>query len=272
MNIILIEGIAVLSLICGCLIPFKRNSKPDGLFWLINCFVLTATALLVFYKQNDYWHSDFSTALWLTISASVFLFIIIVIIKNTIWRISTLLFPYLFVLGILAYFSDKLVVSSVLFGEISVWLYYHAIVSILMYALLTIATLSALSSTIQERNIRSKRLNVLSNRLPSVTSSDNLFINLLTLSAFILFFAFVSGMAAQYLQTGRFLNIDHKTILILLAFIIIIIIIFLHIRSGIRGRLATWIVLFVYLFISLGYLGVKFVTNILLAYLDKLII
>ena len=79
-------------------------------------------------------------------------------------------------------------------------------------------------------------------------------------------------MATQNMQNGNFLNIDHKTILILLAFIIIIIIIFLHMRGGIRGRLATWIVLFVYLFMSLGYLGVKFVRNILLTHLDNLII
>jgi ABC-type uncharacterized transport system permease subunit len=242
------------------------------LFWLINVFILTASGLLVFYRQHLYWHSDFSTALWLTICASVLLFIIVITIQNTTWRLSTLLFPYLLLLGILAYFSDQIILTNISAGEISVWIYYHAITSILTYALLTLATLSALSSTIQEGNIRSKRLHVLSQRLPSVTSSDNLFIKLLILCAFILFFAFISGMATQYMQNGRFINIDHKTILILSAFIIIIIIIFLHIRGGIRGRLATWIVLFVYLFMSLGYLGVKFVKNILLAHIDNLII
>jgi len=246
-NITVLEVISLLSLCCGCLIPFRHDNHPDRLFWLISVFVLTSTGLLVFYRQNLYWHSDFSTALWLTICSSVLLFIIIINIQNTTWRLSTLLFPYLFLLGI-------------------------AITSILTYALLTLATLAALSSTIQERNIRSKKLNILSQRLPSVTSSDNLFIRLLILCAFILFFALISGMATQYMQNGKFLNIDHKTILILLAFIIIVIIIFIHIRRGIRGRLATWIVLFVYLFMSLGYLGVKFVRNILLTHLDNLII
>ena len=271
-NITVLEVISLLSLCCGCLIPFRHDNHPDRLFWLISVFVLTSTGLLVFYRQNLYWHSDFSTALWLTIFSSELLFIIIINIQNSTWRLSTLLFPYLFLLGILAYFSDKIILSSFPRGEISVWIYYHAITSILTYALLTLATLAALSSTIQERNIRSKKLNILSQRLPSVTSSDNLFIRLLILCAFILFFALISGMATQYMQNGNFLNIDHKTILILLAFIIIIIIIFLHMRGGIRGRLATWIVLFVYLFMSLGYLGVKFVRNILLTHLDHLII
>jgi len=271
-NITVLEVIALLSLICGCLIPFRRYDHPDRLFWLISIFILTATGLLVFYRQNLYWHSDFSTALWLTICSSVLLFIIIINLQNTMWRLSTLLFPYLFLLGILAYFSDKIILSSFSPREISVWIYYHAITSILTYALLTLATLSALSSTIQERNIRSKRLHIISQRLPPVTSSDNLFIKLLILCAFILFLALISGMATQYMQNGKFLTIDHKTILILSAFIIIIIIIFLHIRGGIRGRLATWIVLFVYLFMSLGYLGVKFVRNVLLAHINDLII
>ena len=75
----------------------------------------------------------------------------------------------------------------------------------------------------------------------------------------------VSGMATQYLMSGRLLVFDHKTTLSLLAFVVIGALLLLHWRTGLRGRQAIRLVLTAYLLLTLAYPGVKFVRDVLLA-------
>ena len=58
---------------------------------------------------------------------------------------------------------------------------------------------------------------------------------------------------------------DHKTILTVTAFLVIGGLLIAQRVSGVRGRLAARFVLLAYLLLTLGYPGVKFVTDILLA-------
>ena len=46
--------------------------------------------------------------------------------------------------------------------------------------------------------------------------------------------------------------------------LIVIFLLFLHYRTGLRGRATTRVVLLAYLLLTLGYPGVKFVTDILM--------
>ena len=88
---------------------------------------------------------------------------------------------------------------------------------------------------------------------------------LLVASEIILAIGLITGMATLYTTTGQFLTFDHKTTLTLIVFVIVGVILFVHFRTGIRGRAATRIVLLAYLLLTLGYPGVKFVTDILLS-------
>ena len=72
-------------------------------------------------------------------------------------------------------------------------------------------------------------------------------------------------MASQWGVTGAVLVFDHKTILTIATFVVIGALLIAHFRSGIRGRRAARIVLVAYLLLTLGYPGVKFVTEVLLA-------
>ena len=74
----------------------------------------------------------------------------------------------------------------------------------------------------------------------------------------------ITGIASLYISTGNFLAVNHKIILTFGVFVTVICIIFVHFLSGIRGRLAMRSVLLAYLLLTLGYPGVKFVTDILL--------
>jgi ABC-type uncharacterized transport system permease subunit len=58
---------------------------------------------------------------------------------------------------------------------------------------------------------------------------------------------------------------DHKVLFTLVAFFVIGALLVAHYRFGIRGRRAARVVLVAYLLMTLGYPGVKFVTDVLVA-------
>ena len=70
-------------------------------------------------------------------------------------------------------------------------------------------------------------------------------------------------VAATHTTTGTLLQIDHKSLLTLVAFLLVIFLLVAHQWFGWRGRKAVRIVLAIQLLLALGYPGVKFVTDIL---------
>ncbi len=74
-----------------------------------------------------------------------------------------------------------------------------------------------------------------------------------------------TGMATEHFDRGVLLKLDHKTLLSLLTVALVIGLLVAHHRSGLRGRRAARLVLLAYVLLSLAYLGVKFVTDVLIA-------
>jgi ABC-type uncharacterized transport system permease subunit len=58
---------------------------------------------------------------------------------------------------------------------------------------------------------------------------------------------------------------DHKTVLTITAFVVIGGLLAAHYKTGLRGRQAARIVLLAYLLLTLGYPGVKFITDVVLS-------
>ena len=73
-----------------------------------------------------------------------------------------------------------------------------------------------------------------------------------------------TGMALQYEETGQVLPLNHKTVLTLAAFVVIGALLIAQRRAGVRGRRAARLVLLGYLLLTLGYPGVKFVSEVLI--------
>ena len=74
----------------------------------------------------------------------------------------------------------------------------------------------------------------------------------------------ITGMASQYFSHGQLLILDHKTIFSISVFLVIGFLLMLNHHSGARGKIVTKLVLLAYLLLTLGYPGVKLVTNIIL--------
>jgi ABC-type uncharacterized transport system permease subunit len=89
-------------------------------------------------------------------------------------------------------------------------------------------------------------------------------VGLLVGAEIVLAIGLMTGAAALYRETGAFLAFDHKTVLTISGFVVIGGLLIAHFRSGVRGRAAARMVLLAYLLITLGYPGVKFVTQMMI--------
>ena len=145
------------------------------------------------------------------------------------------------------------------------WIGTHILVSVGTYGLLTIAALAAFAAMLQERALKKKKRNKLSRQLPSVAASEKILVNLLIVCSIVLTLGIISGMASLFISTGNYLVFDHKTVLTFVVFVIVNFIIFIHFKTGIRGKTAMRFVMLAYLLLSLSYPGVKFVKDVLLS-------
>lgn len=264
MNSALLPITALIALIPALVVPFRRSPKRDSIFWIVLIVAIFGAMVLILVRQSTGWKTGISTALWLTILACLVLYFLVAYISDDGWRLTPLLLPYLFILGILATFwshsPDQPLVSTAPIA----WISTHVVVSVATYGLVTLAAVAALAAAVQARALKNKKQTKLSRLLPPVATSEKLVLQLLFAGELVLAVGLVTGMASLYFATGKILIIDHKSIFTFIVFVIIGLLLFAHYRSGTRGKTATHMVLLAYLLLTLGYPGVKFVTDIIL--------
>ena len=144
------------------------------------------------------------------------------------------------------------------------WLAAHISAAVLSYGFVTIGAIAGLGIIMRERGLNRRTRGRLTDRLPSIAVAETTEIIGLTAAEIVLGIGIVFGIAAEYTTTGAFFQITHKTLFSITAFAVIGGLLILHLRTGLRGRLAARIGLSAYLLVSLGYPGVKFVGEILL--------
>lgn len=256
---------ALVSLLPVALIGFRREPPPDGLYWLLLVVAVIGPVTWVLSHMSGTWRSGFSITLWVTIAATMGLFSIIAVVSPKTRRLTVLVVPYMVLVAVLATVWQQAPERHLAASVPNAWVSTHIVVSVLTYGLVTIAGVSALAAAVQERALKSKQPTVLSRLLPSVADSDALLVRLLIFGEIVLGLGLATGMAAQFGETGSLLVFDHKTILTITAFLVIGGLLIAQHVSGIRGRMAARFVLLAYLLLTLGYPGVKFVTDVVLA-------
>ncbi|WP_020593735.1 cytochrome C assembly family protein [Kiloniella laminariae] len=214
---------------------------------------------------GGHWDSGISISLWLTVSFSLLMFFCLSLMEKQFSRLAPLLLPYLFVLAIFAVIWQGHVTHQNIKSAADFWLTVHIIASIVTYALCTLAAIAAFSVLLRERALKAKKMESrFLGLLPSVYDADRFQVSLLTMAEVILGLGILTGMARQYSETSVLLQIDHKTLLAFIAFVVIAVLLALHRYIGIRGQNAVRFVLAVYLLLTLAYPGVKFVTDFIL--------
>jgi len=138
----------------------------------------------------------------------------------------------------------------------------HVLVSILAFAVLTIAACQSVLLAYQDHRLSRKRPGGLMRILPPLKIQEELLFQLITLGFFLLTLslatgaAFVADMLAQHLA--------HKTALSVLAWLIFGVLLWGRWRYGWRGRTAVRLSLVGFVVLGLAYFGSKLVLELLL--------
>ncbi len=265
---------ALLALVPAALFPYGRLLGPSGMaggapprpayFWAALALAVAGPVVWSASLLDDRWHAGVATTLWVAVAASMVLFAALCLATRSAWRLTPLLLPYLLVVGALATLVYDAPQPGLHGGAPGVWIDLHIAVSVVTYALLTLAAVAAAAAFLQQRALKAKRPTPLTRFLPPVAESDRLQVRLLAASELVLGLGLATGMAVLHYEHGVLLRPDHKTLLSLATFVVIGALLAAHARTGVRGRTAARYVLMAYLLLTLGYPGVKFVSDILL--------
>lgn len=257
--------LALSALVPAALVPYRANHKGDGVLWTALIVTVAGPAAWTLVQMSGTWRTGLSSALWVTITATAAVFLATAVTARPAWRLTPLMAPVLLVLGVIAVIWQQAPAQHPLSASApSGWIQVHIAVSVLTYALVTIAAVAAFGAFLQERALKRKQTTRLTRLLPPVLDCEDLSVRLLFLGEAVLAAGLATGMAVQFRESGTLLVADHKTILSLTAFAVIGGLLIANRVSGVRGRRAARLVLLGYLLLTLGYPGVKFVTDVLI--------
>lgn len=256
--------LALLTLAPAAQAALRREASRDAMFWLTVLLAVAGPLLWAGYQLAGAWNPSLSVTLWVGVAASMALFAVVAALDAQAWRLAILLMPYEMLLGLFAALFAH-VGSPPAEPAATAWLDLHIVVSVLTLALLTLAAVAAMASFLQGRALKLKRRGSFTRRLPPVADSERLFERLLVLSEAVLAIGVITGMVTERLESGSLLKPEHKTMLTLLAFLVIGALLIGRRTFGVRGQIAARTVLLAYLLVILGYFGMKFVHQVLLA-------
>lgn len=254
---------AVGALLAVAIAQFTRH-LGDALYWGLLGLAAAAPIAWSVVQLESGWGGGFSLNLWISVSAAMMLFVPIALVAPAARRLTVLLTPYLGLLAVLATLWAGQEPDHAGTAAPSAWLAVHIVTAIATYALLTLAAVAGLAVFLQERALKRRQPDRLTRALPALADAEALQDRLLVASEAVLGLGLATGMATQLLTDGRLLVLDHKTLLTIAAFLVIGSLLIAQHRSGLRGRRAARFVLIAYLLLTLGYPGVKFVTDILI--------
>lgn len=255
---------AVLTLLPAALVPLRRPGVGRSrMFWALLALAVLGPLAYVATHLDWPWRGGLALNLWVSITASAVLYFGLCVFIRVATGLAPLMLSYLAVLGLVAVGGEAVAGPHPAY-QISSLLLVHIVLSVGVYALATIAAVAGAAVVIKQRAIKSKRSGPLSRSLPAVAISDLFQVWLLAMAGGVLGVDIAAGMATQYVASGVLMEIEHKTLLSLLAFAVILVLVIMHARAGLRGRVAARGVMIVYLLLTLGYPGVKFVTDVVL--------
>ncbi|MFA7240294.1 MAG: cytochrome c biogenesis protein CcsA [Sulfuricellaceae bacterium] len=140
----------------------------------------------------------------------------------------------------------------------------HLLVSLLAYSLFTIAALHALLMALAEQRLHDHMLSKMLRNLPPLLTMENLLFRIIVAGFILLTLAILSGILFSEELFGKAMQLGHKTLFALLSWCIYAALLGGRHIYGWRGRTAIAWSLSGFAMLLLGYLGSKFVLEIIL--------
>lgn len=260
---ILYGFVAFLAIIPATILALNGKNGRTPVFWSVLVLSVIGPVVWVVMHSDGVWRSDFSNALWITVSFTLICFGAVAVVTSQGWKLAPIIMPYMALLALIAAIWENAGAGGTVI--INPWVIFHVLVSVITYGVVTTGACAALAGLLRERALKNKTSSAFTGRLPSMADCDSLQIKLLYMGEIVLGLGLITGMAASFTKDGWLIHFDHKTILALLAFVIIGILLMVHHKSGVRGRQVARMILAAYLLLTLAYPGVKFVTDVLMS-------
>jgi len=265
MTAMVLSLITLASMLPAVAQAFRERAGRDGVFWGALGLAMLGPLVWVLAHSLGRWQTGLAATLWTTIAATMSLYLLVAWLFRHAWRLSGLIAAYMLVLGAGAVVWQQAPPHPLsVEGAASAWLNVHIATAVVTYALVTIAAVAAAAAFLQDRALKRKRPTSLTRQLPSIADCEQLQVTLLTWGEAVLAVGLLTGMALEYQEAGRLLPLTHKSVLTMAAFVVIGGLLIAQRWSGVRGRQAARLVLLGYLLLTLGYPGVKFVSDVLL--------
>ena len=265
---LIIGMVSALSILPVGAYTLRADAAKNRLYWLLLISSAIVLSGFIIYRLQLGWQRGLADTLFVCVAVTFVIYTAANHWFRESWRLAVLLAPYLFIiclLALLAYEPEVQISRHFSIVEaLDGWTIVHIVSAVTAYATITLAAVAAVSVLVQERLLKAKRESKWSRRLPPVADSEHIEIMSLFVSEAILTVGIVSGMALQVASSGSLLTLDHKTLLTVIAFLLVGLLLIARMLMGIRGRSAARYVLISYLLITLGYPGVKWVSNILI--------
>ncbi len=182
-------------------------------------------------------------------------------LKKPLHNIFILLFPLAAIFVITALFSDSPVMPK---NELDNGVISHILLSVLAYAIFTIATFQALMLAYQNRQIKHKHPTGMIRLLPPLQTMEALLFELLWSGQILLTLSIISGFV--FLDDIFAQHLVHKSIFSLIAWLIYATLLAGHWLKGWRGPSAVRWTLGGFSALMLAYFGTKLVLEFILNY------
>jgi len=258
--------LALMALLPSLLAAFKERDRADAIFLSAITIGIVGPGYWLVDADSGGWSDGLLGAMWATVAATMLVFLLVSLITRAGWRLGPILMPYVSIIALTA--AAMHIIGDNTHHELAAgptgWLIVHALASVLTYAVATVGAVAATAGFIQQRAMKHKTPTAFSRKLPSVADCDSLQSRLLGISALALGIGLISGTATSLAREGIWLSIDHKTILGALAFIVISSLLVANRTGGMRARQIGRGAMAAYLLLTLAYIGVKFVTDVIL--------
>lgn len=144
------------------------------------------------------------------------------------------------------------------------WLDVHLLLSLLVFGMMTIATLLALLAVSQERALRRKQFGHWTGWLPSIGALEEIVFAMVRVGFVLLTLAMVTGAFYSFRHHGVYWLFNHKVVFTWTAWVMYGVLLSGRAFWGWRGTRAARLVMGGYATLVLAFLGVKVVTELIL--------
>jgi len=135
----------------------------------------------------------------------------------------------------------------------------HLVISLIAYAVLTLAAIHAVMQILLDRALKKKHLSTLILALPSLMDIERHMIAQVKVATILIGISILSGLVWQWVDYQHFALLNHKVLLALFTLAVLVLLLIKRHRASWSTRLASKAVLTAYALLILAYFGVKLI-------------